>query len=134
MKDLPRLAFLVDESWMLLSLHIRQTALSAPHCNYCTVLKSTMEVEAQPLLIEEDEKLGSLMYAQRPKKDSRLRSWVVAILTHGFVALLVLLAVIFSPVAGFIPYHELSNAKARPTLYCMFERRPLSLYFSLIRF
>lgn len=81
-----------------------------------------MEVEAQPLLIEDDEKLGSLMYAQRSKQASRLPSWAVAIMTHGLVALLVLFAVVFFPLAGSISCHKLGNARARPTLYCMFRR------------
>lgn len=82
-----------------------------------------MEVEAQPLLLEDDdEKLTGLTFAPRStteRKHSRLRSWAVAITTHASVALLVLLAVTtFSPVA------ELWNAaaRARPTLYCMFEK------------
>lgn len=84
-----------------------------------------MEVEAQPLLIDDDEKLGSLMHTQRSRiKGSRLRSWAVPIMTHGLVALLVLLAVLFSPLAGSISYHELWNAKARPSLYCRFEDGP----------
>ena len=29
--------------------------------------KFAKEVDSQPLLLEDDEKLGSLMYAQRPK-------------------------------------------------------------------
>ena len=85
-----------------------------------------MEVEARPFLIGDDEKLGSLMYARRSKKESRLRSWALAIMTHGFVALLVLLAMIVSPMAGFMSRHELWNGKARPTLYCMFKGWPLS--------
>ena len=81
-----------------------------------------MAVEAQPLLINDDEKFGSLMHTERSRtKGSRLRSWAVPIVTHGLVALLVLLAVGFSPLAGFISYHELWNVKARPSLYCIFE-------------
>lgn len=79
-----------------------------------------MEIEAERLLIEEDEKLGSLMYAQRSKKKSRLRSWVIAITTHSIVALVVLFAVAFSSKAG-IHHHKLWNAEYRPELYSMFD-------------
>ena len=87
-----------------------------------------MEIEAHPLLHEDDKKAGSLD-AQRSKKDSRLRSWAVAIMTHGLVALLVLLAVIITPTAGFVSYHDLWNAKVRSKLYCTFAGWPFRLNF-----
>ena len=84
-----------------------------------------MEVEAEPLLIDDDEKLGSLVHTRRSRtKGSRLRSWAVPIMTHGLVALLVFLAVVFSPLAGIMSYHELWNGKARTSLYCRFEYGP----------
>ena len=81
-----------------------------------------MAVEALPLLIDDDEKIGDLIYTERSRsKGSRPQSWAVPIMTHGLVALLVLLAVVFSPLAGFIPHHKLLNVNARPSLYCRFE-------------
>lgn len=83
-----------------------------------------MEVEAQPLLIEDNEKLGSLIYAEPIKMDSRLRSWAVPITTHSFVALLVLIAVVFSPIPDLFAHQELRHTEFRPTLYCMLKRWP----------
>ena len=60
------------------------------------------------------------MYAQRPKKNSGLRSWVMAITTHSIVAIVVLFAVGFSSKAGF-HNHKPWNVESRPELYCMFE-------------
>ena len=77
-----------------------------------------MEVEAQPLLIEDDEKLASLMYDQASRKKSGLRPWVMAIATHCLVALLVLLVMAFFPWAGSLN-HKLWDAEWRPELYCM---------------
>ena len=79
-----------------------------------------MEVESQPLLLEYDEKLGSFMYAQRPKKNSRLRSWAMAITTHSIVAVVVLFAVASFSKAD-CHRQKLCNAESRPELYCMFE-------------
>ena len=79
-----------------------------------------MEVEAQPLLIEDDEKLGSLMYDQGSRRKSRLWPWITAITTHCLVAIVVLLAVALSSEAGFQNY-KLWNAESRPEPYCMFE-------------
>ena len=81
-----------------------------------------MEIEAEPLLCNDDQKLGNSIHTQRlSTKGSRLWSWAVPLMTHGLVALLVLFAVSFSLLAGLLSHHELQSAKARPSLYCAFE-------------
>ena len=81
-----------------------------------------MEVEEQPLLIDDDEKLSRSMQTHCSRtKGSRLRSWALPMITHGLVALLVLLAVIFSPLASLTSFHELWKDKTKPSLHCMFE-------------
>lgn len=96
-------------------------SLHTKHIVVRPATKSAMETEAQPLLLEDDEKPDKLMYPQRSKKISRLRSWAVLITTHGVVALLVLLAVTLSPMADLVSHRELWNARARPTIYCKLD-------------
>ena len=86
-----------------------------------------MEVEAQPLLIEDDEKLCCPMETQRSKKLSRLRSWVVAITTHTVVALLVLVAAVPLLKVDVSSSTKLGDSKARPMLYCMSVQLPMIL-------
>jgi len=85
-----------------------------------------MEIEAQTLLLE-DEKLGISNFAQQSSKRARFWSWAVPATTHSVVALLVLLAVTFTPMAGFLSNREQHIAETRPTLYCKFKYWPLNV-------
>ncbi|KAL6714952.1 hypothetical protein ACLMJK_007212 [Lecanora helva] len=81
-----------------------------------------MDIEERPLLFEDDEKLGNdLVQAHSPKKRSRAQSWAIAVATHGLVGLLVFVAVVFSPLAHFLPYTQPRSTRTQPTLYSPLE-------------
>ena len=79
-----------------------------------------MEVEAEPLLVDGNEKLDSPTHPPRLKQYSHTRSWAKAIATHTFIAILVLTLAISIPLPDFISPCRLRTTRAQPSLYCMF--------------
>ena len=83
------------------------------HCDFKFL--HVMEVEAQHLLVPNDEKTDDTMvYARHPSKYFHWWSPARPLITHGIVAILVLVAVkIF--------YHiDATNPRSYPQLYCRF--------------
>ena len=108
------------------SHHTYSCAISIHHRVDCSqtpepAIMSDTEIEAQPLLIE-DEKLSRTMDIKHSKKPSRLRSWAMTVMTHTIVALLVVMAVVPSLKSECLSPTNIKKSGAQSTLYCMSVR------------